>query len=89
MAGTGRGIGALLLFMAIGGLMGTVLGEILGEMLGEGGLGLVFSRGVSFGLNPPVTVDLRVLSFTFGFGFKMTLLSVLGVLFGIYLSRKL
>lgn len=89
MAGTGRGIGALFLFMAIGALVGTVLGEILGAMLGDTGLlGLIFTHGIPFGLNSPVTVDLRVLTFTFGVSFKMTLLSVLGLLFGIYLSRK-
>ncbi len=84
----GKGVGALLLFMVVGGLVGTILGEILGSIIGSSGIGLLFSRGVEFGLNEPMRVDLRILTFTFGLSFKLTLLSVLGLLFGVYLSRK-
>lgn len=85
----GKSVGSLILFMVVGGLVGTVFGEILGRLLGGGVLRTVLSEGVPFGLNPPVTVDLRVLTLTLGFTFKITLLGVLGLVLGVYLYRKL
>ncbi len=85
---TGQSVGSLILFMVVGGLVGTVLGEILGQLFGGGFIRTLLTGGVPFGLKPPVTIDLRVLTLSFGFVFKITLLGVVGLVLGVYLYRK-
>ncbi len=86
---SGKSVGSLILFMVVGGLVGTVFGEILGRLIGGGVVRAILTEGVPFGLSPPVRVDLRVLAVTFGFTFKITLLGVVGLVSGVYLYRKL
>ena len=85
----GKSVGSLILFMVVGGLVGTVLGEILGQLFSGGFIRTLLIGSVPFGLKPPVTIDLRVLTLSFGFVFEITLLGVVGLVLGVYLYRKL
>ncbi len=81
--------GYLLLFIFIGGLLGSILGEILQIVSPEGIVRNIFGEALSLGLDPPVTVNLVLLQFTLGFLLKINLLSVLGMLLGAYLYKHL
>jgi len=81
--------GYLLLFIFIGGLLGSVLGEILQIVSPEGAVRSIFGEALSLGLDPPVTVNLVLIKFTLGFLVKINLLSVLGMLLGAYLYKHI
>ncbi len=81
--------GYLLLFIFIGGLLGSVLGEILQIVSPQGTVQTIFAESLHLGLDPPVTVNLVLLKFTLGFLIKINLLSVLGMLMGAYLYKHI
>ncbi len=81
--------GYLLLFIFIGGLLGSVLGEILLVVSPEGAVRSFFVVAPRLGLDPPVTVNLVLLKFTLGFLLKINLLGVLGMLLGAYLYKHI
>ena len=81
--------GYLLLFIFIGGLLGSVLGEILQIVSPQGTVQTIFAEALHLGLDPPVTVNLVLLKFTLGFLIKINLLSVLGMLMGAYLYKHI
>ncbi len=81
--------GYLLLFIFIGGLLGSVLGEILQIVSPQGVVQSIFGEALSLGLDPPVTVNLVLFKFTLGFLVKINLLSVLGMLLGAYLYKHI
>jgi len=79
----------LFVVMLFGALIGSVLGEILGLLAPGGLMEKVFTRCISFGLYPPGTLDLKVLSFTLGFSFKMNLLSLLGIFLAAFVYKRI
>ena len=79
----------LLGFIFIGGLLGGVLGEILRVFTPSGTIQDIFSRSVSPGLEPPLTVDLVLIKITLGFILKINLLTLLGIFLGIYLYKNI
>jgi len=79
----------LLGFIFIGGLLGGVLGEILRVFTPSGTIQNIFARSVSTGLEPPFTVDFVLIKITLGFIFKINLLTLLGIFFGIYLYKNI
>ncbi|MEE8124440.1 MAG: DUF4321 domain-containing protein [Nitrospirales bacterium] len=81
--------GYLLLFIFIGGLLGSILGEILQVVSPQGTVQSIFGEALSLGLDPPVTVNLVLIKFTLGFLLKINLLSVLGMLLGAYLYKHI
>jgi uncharacterized protein DUF4321 len=81
--------GYLLLFIFIGGLLGSVLGEILQIVSPQGVVQSIFGEALSLGMDPPVSVNLVLLKFTLGFLVKINLLSVLGMLLGAYLYKHI
>lgn len=81
--------GYLLLFIFIGGLLGSVLGEILQIVSPQGIVQSIFGEALSLGLDPPVTVNLVLLKFTLGFLVRINLLSVLGMLLGAYIYKHI
>jgi len=74
-------------------IVGAVIGSVIGELLGqigpkEGMVHDILVYGVSPGLTPPTTIDLKFLTLTFGFTLKLTLSSVLGVVIAGLIIRK-
>lgn len=55
-----------------------IIGSIIGEMLQ--GLAPILAKGFSVGLTPPFTLDLKVISLTFGFTLRLNLLGAIFVL---------
>lgn len=80
----------LILFLIVGTFIGTTIGELLGLLVGEGAkMYPFFSLGTSpsFG---PATLNLIIVSITFGIKAKVNLCGVLGMLVcAIFALRKL
>ncbi len=78
----------LLFFVLLGGLSGGILSEILRRISSPGFVHDIFLKGFKIGLNPPVTIDLHMVSFTLGFTLQLNLLTVLGIILGLYTYRQ-
>ncbi len=79
----------LFVVMLFGALIGSVLGEMLGLLMPEGLAEKVLTRSVAFGLDPPGRVDLKVLTFTLGFSFRINLISILGIFLATFVYKKI
>lgn len=82
-----KNIWILLLLILVGALLGNVLGEILRAISPEGPVRNIFTEGFHIGITPPVTLDLRIISFTIGFSIRANLLTLLGSILGIYIYK--
>lgn len=71
-------VGLLVLFLILGALIGSLISHALKDILPFMDYGI----NASFG---PATLDLVVLTVTFGISIKLTLGSALGILLGLYL----
>ncbi len=78
----------LLFFILLGGISGGVLSEILRRMSSAPFVHDIFIKGFKIGINPPLSVDLYLFSFTLGFSIQMNLLTLLGVILGIYTYKQ-
>ena len=83
-----RGLGLLLLAVVVGLVVGSLLGELLGELTGPGRLRDVLTHGPTIGLTPPSTLDLRLLSVTFGIVFKVNVVGVVCIIVGLIAVRR-
>ncbi|MFQ5847167.1 MAG: DUF4321 domain-containing protein [Candidatus Methylomirabilales bacterium] len=77
------------MILILGALIGAALGELTAYLLPGGILERIFSRGITPGLQPPATLDLKILSLTFGFTVRINLASLFGLLLGAYLYKQL
>ena len=79
----------LFVVMLFGALIGSVLGEILGLLTPGGLLQKILTRAITFGLDPPGKIDLKILTFTLGFSFRMNLISLLGIFLATFVYKKI
>ena len=95
--------GRLLLFVVLGLIIDGILGECLGVLFGQlgelmnaGGYNNVvhnffvssFNFNIGFGDKPePVVLDLYLLKLALGFGIKLNVVSVIGMIIGIYIMK--
>ncbi|MFQ5880878.1 MAG: DUF4321 domain-containing protein [Candidatus Methylomirabilales bacterium] len=77
------------MIIILGALIGSALGELIAYLYPGGILDRVFSQGINPGLQPPATLDLKILSLTFGFSVRINLASLMGLLLGTYLYKQL
>lgn len=75
--------------VVVGGLFGGLLGEILTAVTPPGIIQNIFTQAVHPGLSPPVTIDLWLFTFTVGFTLKLNLLSLIGILLGIFVYKQI
>ena len=83
-----RGFGLLLVAVVVGLIVGSLLGELLGQLVGPAWLKDMLTRGPAIGLTPPATLDLRLLSVTFGIVLKVNVVGVLGVILALIAIRR-
>lgn len=76
---SGKKLGYLTLILLVGLILGSAIGEVLGYFLPDSPVKKVFVLGFTYVL-PPATLNLIVLSVTFGFSIKANVVSVLFVL---------
>jgi hypothetical protein len=86
--GSSKGVMFFIVVVILGALLGGVLGEILGLLVKEGTLHDILVTGLHPSLSP-VTLDLAVLTFSFGIGMKLNLLSVFGIIGSMWLYYKM
>ncbi len=81
-----RRIGILTLWLVCGAVIGSILGELLGLILPEGVVRQFFLAAAEIGFGP-LYINLAVVNFTIGLGFKINVAGVLGILFASYYFR--
>ncbi len=75
----------LVIIVVAGAMLGSVFADAVGQFTYLAPLG----HSVAFGADPPVTLDLHVLTLTLGFTVRLNLAIVLGIITAIYLFRML
>jgi hypothetical protein len=75
-------------FIITGGLLGGVLGEVLRLFSPEGAISDLFLAGFDPGINPPFTLNLHLFTLTVGFTVRINLLTLLGMILGIYIYKQ-
>lgn len=81
-----RGYGYLFILLLIFGLAGGIIGEILGNSFNS----LSFlKKEFMLGLSKPFTMDLKLMTFTFGITFKVNILTVIGLILGFIVYKKM
>lgn len=86
MAGTsGKSRWTLLIIL----LCGLVLGGFIGYLCRNVGFLSWLSYGQTFGLSKPVILDLGILVLTFGLKISINMASIIGIIIGILIYRKL
>jgi hypothetical protein len=88
MAKGGERVVVLVAIVILGGLIGSVLGELIASLLPGGWLERLLAKGVSPGLYPPFTLDLKVVALTVGFTVKITLATVLGMFLAVLIWKR-
>lgn len=82
-----RGAGFFLLILLGGALLGSAMGDLIGYLLPSGVVQDFFTRALTPGVNPPVTINLLVMTLTIGFTLKINIISLLGVALMAYLLK--
>ena len=84
MATREKNIWILVLFI----LCGIVVGGLLGDFAGHVDFLWWLSYGEQFGISEPITLDLQVITLTFGLMFKINIASIIGMILAIFIYRK-
>lgn len=84
----GKTLGLLLLIIVIGAILGGIISEIIGLVIPEGKIHQFFINGPVLTLAPS-TWNLIVLTITFGFHLKINICSVLGIIAGVFIFRRI
>ena len=82
-----RGAGFYLLIILAGALLGSGLGDLVGYILPSGVVREFFTRAITPGINPPLTINLLVMSLTLGFTLKLNIIALLGIVLMAYLLK--
>jgi hypothetical protein len=81
-----RGAGYLIALILICGLAGGAAGEVLGQNVKA----LSFLKNyMTVGMTKPMALNLKMLSITFGVTFNLNFLSLLGMLLGFFIYKKM
>lgn len=78
----------LIFFVLVGGLFGGVVAEVLLAVAPTGPISTLFLASRDIGITDPITLDLFLIKLTFGASVKINLLSIIGVLMGVYIYRQ-
>lgn len=81
-----KGLVYLILILLICGLAGGAIGEALGENFKS----LIFlKKYFIIGMSNPLTLDLKLISLTFGINIRVNILSLFGMLVGFFIYKKM
>lgn len=85
MRSTNKGAGFLVFVLLLGGISGRIIGDLLGSNIKS----LHFLTNVySIGTSNPITLDLKIVSLSFGLNFNVNLMAIIGIIVAIILYRK-
>lgn len=85
MAVKEKNIWILLIFI----LSGLVVGGLLGDLAGKVDFLWWLGYGESFGLTSPLELDLSIIRITFALAFKINISSIIGLIFAIFIYKKI
>lgn len=85
MATREKNVWILLLFI----LSGLVVGGLLGELAKNVDFLWWLSFGQNFGISTPITINLQVVTVTFGLMFNINIASIIGMILAIFIYRKI
>jgi hypothetical protein len=77
-----------IMVLILSGIIGNLFGVFLGAVLPEGSLHDTLSKSKSFGLDPPVSLDLWIVSLSIGFNVKLNICGLLFMFVGLILYKK-
>ena len=83
--GKGKSGWILIVLLLAGLVVGSLLGQIAAHVDALWWLG--YSQ--TFGLSTPVYLDLSVIQLTFGISFQISISSIIGMLIGIFVYKKI
>lgn len=83
-----RGMGMLILFIAVGAILGGMLGDVFSHASLAGIMPYLVQAHEIFDIQN-VSLNLYVVQINFGIHFAPTLLSLLGIMVAVYIFRKL
>ena len=70
-------------------IAGAMLGSVFADAVGQFTYLAPLGHSVAFGIDPPITLDLRVLTVTLGCTVRLNLAIVAGILIGVYVFRAI
>ncbi len=76
------------LVLILSGIVGNLFGVFLGAVLPEGSLHDFLSKSKAFGLDPPLAVDLWIVSVSVGFNVKLNSCGLLFMFLGLIFYKK-
>ena len=79
---------AAILVLILSGIIGNLFGVFLGAVLPEGSLHDALSRSKAFGLDPPLSIDLWIVSVSIGFNVKLNTCGLLFMILGLIFYKK-
>jgi hypothetical protein len=85
----GRGITLFIIFLILGGLIGSISGEIIARSLPEIGHLGALDHPWKIGLIQPLHLNLEILSVTFGLIIKVNALTIIGIIGSVILYYRL
>lgn len=83
---SGKGFIYLFLLLLICGLAGGAIGEALGDNIKALGF---LKKYYLIGMPNPLSIDLKLVAFTFGINLKVNILSLVGMLSGFFIYKKM
>lgn len=85
MATREKNVWILILFI----LCGIVVGGLLGELASNVDFLWWLSYGEEFGISEPITLDLIVITLSFGLMLKINIASIIGMILAIFIYKKI
>ena len=85
MATREKNVWILILFI----LCGIVVGGLLGELASNVDFLWWLSYGEEFGISEPITLDLIVVTLSFGLMLKINIASIIGMILAIFIYKKI
>jgi hypothetical protein len=79
---------AAILVLILSGIIGNLFGVFLGAVLPEGSLHDILSKSKAFGLDPPLSIDLWIVSVSIGFNVKLNTCGFLFMFLGLIFYKK-
>ena len=70
-------------------LCGIVVGGLLGELASNVDFLWWLSYGEEFGISEPITLDLIVITLSFGLMLKINIASIIGMILAIFIYKKI
>jgi hypothetical protein len=77
-----------LMVLAISGIVGNIVGVFLGALLPEGALHDLLSKSLVLGFDPPLSINLWIVAFSFGFLVKLNFCSFIAMVLGLLLYKN-